>query len=110
IERVNIVGVVVRDALEPRDLADRMQRQATDLAHPLGDLIGRSENLVRLLVEQQMIVAEMRAADMPMEILGLEIECKRVSKQRIERARDVAARIGAEIGRCFQRRLAALLY
>ena len=31
---------------------------------------------VGLLVQHQVVVAEMRAADMPMEILGLEIERK----------------------------------
>ena len=69
--------VVVLDALQLGNLADRAQRGAADLADALGDVVGRGENLLGLLVEQQVIVAEMRAADVPMEILGLEIERKR---------------------------------
>src|SRR6516165_7463437 len=87
-----------------------MQRQAANFAHALGYLVGGREDLIGLLVEQQMIVAEMRTADMPMEILGLEIKRKRIRKQGVERTRDIAARIRAEIGWCLERRLAAFLY
>ena len=102
IERIDEVGVVVGYALEPGDIADRMQRGAADLAHPLGDVVGDGEDLVGLLVEHQVVVAEMRPADMPMEILGLEIEREHIGEQRVERAGDIAAGIVAEIGRCLQ--------
>ena len=39
-----------------------------------------------MLVEQQMIVAEMRARDMPMEILRLDIESEDVGEQLVEGA------------------------
>ena len=99
VERIDIVGVVVGDALQPGDIADRMDRGAAHLAHALGDVVGDGEDLVGLLVEQQMVVAEMRPADMPVEILGLEIEREHVGEQRIEGAGDVAAGVVAEIGR-----------
>ena len=70
--------------LQLGDVADRAQRGAADLAHALGDLVGDGENLLALLVEQQMIVAEMRAADMPMEVLGLEIERENVGEDLVE--------------------------
>ena len=69
--------VIVLDALQLGNLADRPQGDAADLAHAFGDIIGRGENLLGLLVEQQMIVAEMRAADVPVEILGLDVERER---------------------------------
>ena len=109
VERVDEVGVVVGDALQPRDMADRAERRAADLAHALGDVVGDGEDLVGLLVEEQVVVAEMRPAHVPMEILGLEVEREGVGEQRVERAGDVAAGIVAEIGRRVQRRLAALL-
>ena len=40
---------------------------------------------VGLLVEHQMIVAEMPAADMPMEVLGLKVKRECVGEQRVER-------------------------
>jgi hypothetical protein len=109
VERIDIVGVVVGDALEPRDVTGRVQRRAANLAHPLGDLVGDGEDLIALLVEQEVIIAEMRSAHMPMEVLGLEIEREHVGEQRIERSGDVAAGIVAEVGRRDERRLAALL-
>src|SRR6516225_4158790 len=65
------VCVVVQHALQAADVADGPQRSAADLAHALGDGVGGRENLLALLVEEEMIVAEMGAGYMPMEILGL---------------------------------------
>ena len=59
-------------------------RLAADLADTLGDRVGDAEDLVGLLVEDQMVVAEMRAADVPVEVLGLEIEGEDVGKQQVE--------------------------
>ena len=58
---VDEVGVVVLDALQARDVADRAQRRAADLAHALGDLVGHGEQLVALLVEQEVIDRESAA-------------------------------------------------
>ena len=44
-------------------------------------------------VEQQVIVAEMRSAHMPMEVLGLQIERETVGEQRIERRGNGAHRV-----------------
>ena len=59
---IDVVGVVVGDALHAGDLADRVQRHAADLAGALGHRVGHREDLVGLLVEQQVEVAEVRAA------------------------------------------------
>jgi hypothetical protein len=55
------VGVVVEQALEPRCMAERAQSRAAELAHALGDRVGHAEQLVRLLVQDQMVIAETRA-------------------------------------------------
>src|SRR5262245_41101534 len=41
--RIDVVGVVVQDALEVADLADRFDRGTADLADALGDGIGHGE-------------------------------------------------------------------
>src|SRR5262245_63933927 len=46
-----------------------------------------------------MVVAEMRAADVPVEVLGLDVEGERVGDQRIERGRYLTHRLGRQIGR-----------
>ncbi len=58
-----------------------------------------------LFVEQQMVVAEMRPADVPVEILGLEIERERIRQHAVERAGDVANGVGRQIGGRVQREL-----
>src|SRR5215469_18202549 len=61
IQRRDEVGVVVQHTLQAGDVADRAQRGAADLAHALGDVVGGRENLLALLVEEEMVVAEVRA-------------------------------------------------
>ena len=73
----DVVLVVVLDPLQPGDMADRPDGGAADLAHPLGQDVDAVLELLGLLVEQQMVVAEMRPADMPMEILGLRHRAQR---------------------------------
>src|SRR5262249_5859071 len=97
------VGVVVQHALQAADVADRAQRGAADLAHALGDVIGGCENLLALLVEEQMIVAEVGTGDVPMEILGLQVKRKHIREQDIERARDLRHGVGAQVGRRIER-------
>src|SRR5262252_9210035 len=97
------VCVVVQHALQAADVADRAQRGAADFAHALGDGVGGRENLLALLVEEEMIVAEVRAGYVPMEILGLQVKRKHVGEHDIERAGDLRHGVGAQIGRRIER-------
>ena len=92
-------GVVVLDRLVPGDIADRAQRGAAHLAHPLGQLVGGGEDLVGLLVEEQMVVAEMRPADVPVEVLGLEVEREGVGEEAVQGGRNFPHGRMGEIGR-----------
>src|SRR5471032_1664274 len=84
------------------DVPDRTQRRATDLTGALCDRIRHGKDLARLLVEQQVIVAEMRPAHMPMEVLGLEIDREHIRQKWAQRSRYVTGRIGCEARRCAQ--------
>ena len=42
-----------------------------DAVGALRDVVGHRKNLAGVLIEQEMIVAEVRSADVPMKILGL---------------------------------------
>ena len=57
-----------------RDVADRVERGSTDFAGALGDVVGHRKNLRSVLIEEQMVVAKMPPAHMPVEILGLQVE------------------------------------
>src|SRR5215218_3737643 len=78
------VFVVVTHALKLGDVADRPDGGAADLAHSLGENIDAGFNLLGLLIKEKVIAAEMRSADVPMEILGFHIQRERISKQRVE--------------------------
>jgi hypothetical protein len=60
-----------------------------------------------MLVEKEVVAAEMWAAHMPVEVLGLHVEREDVGQKRIERARDVAGSVGAKVGRRIEFDLAA---
>jgi hypothetical protein len=65
----HIILVIVAYALKSGDVADRMQGRAADLSDSFRNRIGGGEYLLALLVEQQVIISEMWARYMPMEIL-----------------------------------------
>src|SRR6516162_2750678 len=46
----NEIRVIVGDALQTSDVADRTQRSAANFAHPFGNGIGGRKNLLALLV------------------------------------------------------------
>src|SRR5471032_2053653 len=85
-----------------RDVPDRAQSRATDLAGALCDRIRHGKDLARLLVEQQVIVAEMRPAHMPVEVLGLEIDREHIRQEWAQRSRYVTGRVGRDARRCAQ--------
>ena len=64
VARTDKVLVIVLDGLELGDLADGMDGAGAQLPYPFRQLVDGGENLGRLVVEQQMIVAEMRPRDM----------------------------------------------
>jgi hypothetical protein len=61
------------------------------IAAPIRGKVKVQGRRLRCGPEKEMIVAEMRSTDMPMEILGLEVKGKDIGKERIERAGDVAS-------------------
>src|SRR3546814_7814659 len=93
------IRVVVLHALETADMADGEERRACKLADPFGDEIGGRENFGRLSVEHQVIVAEMRAADVPVKILGLEIDPIGIGQQSVERGLNVAHLVRIDVRR-----------
>jgi hypothetical protein len=70
--------IVIQDALETVNVAYRVQCGATNLADAFCDWVGDREELGGLLIQKKMIVAEVRARHMPMEIFSLEIQSKHV--------------------------------
>src|SRR5882672_7529940 len=109
VQRRDEVGIVVRQPLQLADVAYGMQGRASDFPYPFGDGVRNGEDLVRLLVEQQMVVAKMRARDVPVEVLRLEVQGEEVRKQDVERPRDVPRRLRAERGWSVDSCCAALL-
>ena len=73
----SVVGVTVMQGLMARDIADGTKRGLADLPCSFRYCIGRFEQFFRLLVKQEMVVAKMRAAHVPMEVLRLEIDAAR---------------------------------
>src|SRR5215469_12211135 len=55
IEGLHVVRVIVCDSLQPRDVADRVERPTAYFANALSDRIGHRKELIRLLIEQPVI-------------------------------------------------------
>ena len=78
--RRHVVGIIIQDAFQAPDMADRADRGATDFADPLRNIVGGGENLLAMLVQHQMVVAEMRARDVPVEVLGFDIQREHIGE------------------------------
>ena len=50
-----------------------------------------------------MIIAEVGAGHMPMEVLGLQVKRKHIGEENIERAGNLRHGIGAQVGRRIER-------
>ncbi len=97
VQWLDVLRVVVLDALQARNVANRAQRLTAKLADTLRDGIGHRVDLVGLLIEQQMVVAEMRSAHVPVEVLGFQIQRKYIGEDGIHAAADVFRGLRAQI-------------
>jgi len=106
----NLVVVIVLEALVPRDVADGMQRRGADLACPFGDVVGHREDLFGVFIQQQVVVAELRAFHVPMEILGFHIQAENVSKELPQRGGDLIYGVRIQVCWDFHFRSASYAY
>ena len=90
----DIRSIIVGQALVVRDVTNGMQGEAADLSGAFGDVVGHLENLFGLLIEQEMVVSKMRAAHVPVKVLGLHKKSEHIGKQMAEAFRDFNNRIG----------------
>jgi len=79
-------------------MADGPQRRSSDLPHPFGDVIGHREQLIPMLIEKEVVVTEVRAAHMPVEVLRLDIDREHVGHQGGKCARDILYRVRGDVG------------
>src|SRR5258707_5638407 len=104
VERLNVFSIVVHDALKTRNLPDGANGCASKLPCSLSNSIRHGENLVALIIEHQMIVPEMRAGHMPMEVLGFEVQRKHVREKQLQCSRNVMNRFFRKGRRSSERR------
>ena len=80
------------------DIADGAQRGSVNLARPFCDIVCHSENLLRLFVQEQMVVTKVMPAHVPMEVLRLQIKGEYIGQQLAECIRNLHYAVVAEIG------------
>src|SRR6266436_240402 len=68
VQRLDIIVVIIEHALSSRNMTDRLERRATDLPDSFRDGIRHRKKLLSLFIQEQVIIAEMRATHVPMEI------------------------------------------
>jgi hypothetical protein len=106
IQRLDIFRIVIKDSLSPRNVADRFQSRAANFAHSFCDRIRHREQLIGVLVEEQVIIAKMWSAHMPVEIFRFDIEREHVREDRVHRSGDILGRGRGKIGSSCQGRAA----
>ncbi len=93
--RSDIFFVVVFQTLVPRDIADGTQRGPADLPRPLRDFVRHAEDLLAVLIQQQVVIAKVLPAHVPVEILRFHIKREHVREQWTQRSGDLGDTFGA---------------
>src|SRR5580704_4089012 len=93
--------VVVFQPLVFCDVANRVKRGAAELARALGNIVCHVEDLFGVLIEQKVIIAEMAPRHVPVKILRLDVQCKRIGKQGAKFGCDFRDTVPAETARDF---------
>jgi hypothetical protein len=75
---------VIFDSLQLTDMADAADGRAADAANALGHDVDGGKNGIGLLVEEQVIVAEVRTGEVPVEVLRLDVERERIGDERVD--------------------------
>src|SRR5690242_8825640 len=103
VHRRDKIGIVVEHALQAADVTNRPHGGATDLANAFCDRVGGGKNLDGLFIQQEMIVAKVRAGDMPVKILRLQVKSKHIREQDIEGSRNILDSVWFEVRRSLKR-------
>jgi hypothetical protein len=109
VQRLNILGVIVQHALRASDAADGLQRGSADLANAFRNRVRHRIKLIRLFIQQQVIIAEVGTAHVPMEVLGLDVKREHIRQDAVHCRSDVPGRHSFEVGTGSKRRLPANL-
>jgi len=83
-------------------LTDRPQRKSTNLSNSFRDWVGHREKLIRMFVQQQVVVAKMRTAHVPVEIFRFHVEREYIRQDAVHRGSDVLRRRSCEVSSCLQ--------
>src|SRR5215470_8477177 len=78
VQWVHVFRIVVGDVFETSDVSNRTNRGSAQLANSFGDVIGHCEYLLGVFIKQQVIIAKMGTADMPVEILRLNVKSENI--------------------------------
>src|SRR5262249_28534861 len=95
-------SVVVLQPLMLRNIADGSDRRPADFAPPLGDVVSHRKDLSALLIQEQVVVAEMWSTHVPVEVFGLDVQGKDVAQQLTKLAGDLDHSVATEVGRALE--------
>jgi hypothetical protein len=91
------VRVVVMDTLQPGNVSDRSNGRTADLSNPLRNLIRHGKQLIPVIVEQKVVIAEVRSTHMPVKIIGFQVQAEDISEESIKPADNVRDGFGINV-------------
>ena len=75
-----------------------MQCDGSQFSDAFGDVVSHGENLVGMFVEQQVVITEMWAAHVPVEILGFHVQCENIRQHGVQCLLDFGDAFRREVG------------
>src|SRR3954451_22409464 len=68
--RCHVVRIIIRNALQTSNMPNRTNRRSANFADTFSNVVGHGKDLISVLIEQKMIITEVRSTHMPMKILS----------------------------------------
>ena len=84
------ICVIVDNSLKSRYMSDGADRGPAKLPSSFGEVISHGKELIAMVVQQKVVVTEMRAAHVPVRVLGLQLEGKDIRNECVETSTDLA--------------------
>src|SRR5436190_20844621 len=94
--------MIIGHTLSARDMSDLSQGKSSDLSYSLRYWFSHREKLVVVFIQQQLVIAKVRTAHVPVKIFGFHIEREHVGQNSVHGPRDVFGGRTCEISRCRQ--------
>jgi hypothetical protein len=93
--------------LQAANLSDRVNRRAPEFADAFRNFVRHGKDLIRMFIQEEMVIAKVWAGHMPVKVLRLKIKREYIGKESVESPRNIHDGLWVDVGWSRERGLLA---